>query len=142
MIQGIRALPWIINWRREESGPVISCGTCQASRWMRREWHCGLIDRREWSGAASYPRPRTGWPWRVGEQDEPDTCPYALIELPSVREAARARLHWSKGQLDGLYSAQGDQVTPTLIEHIEYLEEADAAVLDHIRQQSRDRRAE
>ncbi len=56
--------------------------------------------------------------------DQPTTCPGYTTGLPEVVEIARARLHWSKGQLDVFVGGAGD-VSEAMIAGIELLEDAD-----------------
>ncbi len=59
--------------------------------------------------------------------DKPTACPGYTTNLPEVVEVARARLHWSKGQITAFCG--GEQPTDALMIGVEILEGAIGEVI-------------
>lgn len=75
----------------------------------------------EWDGAAEYARP-PGWPFAADEQ--PDTCPGYLIQLPEVLEAAIARFWKDGAQLSARFG--GLEIPKPMLQLIEVISSEDA----------------
>lgn len=98
MIEGLRQLPWFESAARDEAMSVAmfrNCEKCMRDypRSQRQEMACG------------YEEPIAGaLAWRhrgyaCDEETQPTTCPGYTTRLPEVIEAARAYVHWEKGEL-------------------------------------------
>ena len=60
-----------------------------------------------------------GFPVPANWGEDPAICPGYLINLPTVIECARAKLHWEKGLLKERY--EGYELTGVLLDSIEIL---------------------
>lgn len=90
---------------------ISNCDTCKASQpvSVRASIGCGYEREVERSIA---------WSHRSGKC-APATCAGYLVRLPEVIEAARARLHWSKGSLRDFCASQPSENILLAVEIVE-----------------------
>lgn len=121
-------LAWLDDARRDpETAPVVGdCGKCLASqdRATRQALGCGFeppapagIDVTPWDHDRRSPE--------LGELDDDGNptmpiCPGYVCTLPTVREIARAHVHWSKGELEAFN--RGESASDGQLEGLELLE--------------------
>jgi len=103
-------------------GEFLDCGTCRASVAVRRHWHCGYTDRKDWVGSG-FP-----YPPEWGRQLD-DTCPGYLIRQPKVEEGFRAHLWFEKGLIQERY--EGQELTPIVMDAVEVAHAAIAQLEAH-----------
>jgi hypothetical protein len=75
---------------------LTDCARCRRSttRLVRQSMGCG------YEPPAPRGLPAVAWQHPGDDGDELTTCPGYTCNLPEVIHASRARLHWSKGQLE------------------------------------------
>lgn len=112
-------LPWMQEAeRRGASGLPSNCSDCMLANSLqtRQTLGCGYepVAADELSRLVRIMEP-------LGSDIKPTTCPGFTTRLPEVIEIARARLHWSKGELTSFCSGQA---RGALLAGIEILEGA------------------
>ncbi len=118
-MEGLRLLPW---WqdaiRRELLGAKAKCVTCMESL---------SEEQRQLAGCGYAPQPPERLrvfvePWAgLGYTGpKPTVCPGYSTNLPEVIETARARLHWSKGELLSFTRGTPSEALTTGIEFLEH----------------------
>lgn len=106
MIMGLRLLPWVLYYRRENKGAkIFDCETCMktTTRAYRQSLNCGYLPPHERTGPGAFMQV----PFRFPD-DDADQCPGWLIRLPQVYEAQVAYLWSEKGQLTERYPEDKD----------------------------------
>jgi hypothetical protein len=96
-----------------DSNSYLDCEKCKLmmGEKVRATWNCGLLSIEKRKGP--------GFPVPANWGSDSDICPGYLITLPTVIEAARARMHWEKGVLAERYEDQ--KLTGILFDSIEVL---------------------
>lgn len=94
-MEGLRLLPWIHEAERRKDWDLQNCDDCMAhtSEQVRQTMGCGYapVPTGPLARMVNIPVPTSGCRVSV------TVCPGYSTRLPETIEAARARLHWSKG---------------------------------------------
>ena len=99
--------------KHPQANSYLDCYHCKKmmSQKVRARWNCGLVPPNERVGP--------GFPVPASWGEDTEICPGYLTALPTVIEAARARVHWEKGLLKERY--EGEALTGVLFDCIEIL---------------------
>jgi hypothetical protein len=119
-VEGLRLLPWTQELNRRSPGWLPNCEDCMRTRTQesRQMIGCGYEppppeNKRPylslWNGGSlpNYPGPKS------------TVCPGYSTNLPETIEAARARLHWSKGELSAFTRGEPSEALVIGIEILE-----------------------
>ena len=92
-------LPWVLPTSDNPSPPFADCNKCKrmVDAGTRRAWHCGWMDKGEWSAVQELP------PALKSDDPEIDVCPGWLCCQPAVQEAAHAYSARRDGVLETYY---------------------------------------